>query len=193
MRGDDPRHPSDMDDPHRHFERLFRAHERDVRAYCARRLDSGSVDDAVADTFSVAWRKIEQLPPDASVLPWLYGVAYRVIQHEWRSNGRWARLRYRTILAVERPSDGVAEGLDEDEDRRMVVEAASHLPADDQEILRLTLWEELTPTQAGVVLGITADAAKQRARRARKRLAEEFRRLARQPTRTNVSTERATP
>jgi RNA polymerase sigma-70 factor, ECF subfamily len=182
-----------MDDLHHHFERLFRAHERDVRAYCARRLDSGAVDDAVAETFSVAWRKIDQLPVDASTLAWLYGVAYRVVQHEWRSNGRRARLRSRSISVYERPCDGAAEALEEDEDRRMVVEAASHLPDDDQEILRLTLWEEITPTEAGVVLGITPEAAKQRAHRARKRLADEFRRLSRRPTTQNADTTRTTP
>jgi RNA polymerase sigma-70 factor, ECF subfamily len=187
----------DMDDLHHHFERLFRAHERDVRAYCARRLDSAAVDDAVAETFSVAWRKIDQLPVDASALPWLYGVAYRVIQHEWRSNGRRARLFRRSISVYERPHRGAGEELDEGEDLRTVIEAASRLPDDDQEILRLTLWEEITPTDAGVVLGITADAAKQRARRARKRLAEEFHRLSARPvTRpatTNPSARRTIP
>lgn len=186
-----------MDDQHRFFERLFRAHEDEVRAYCARRLEGGVVDDAVAETFAVAWKKLDQLPVDAPLLPWLYGVAYRVVQHEWRSNGRRMRLHRRSISYYERPRDGVVEQLHEDEDRRTVLEAASRLPEDDQEILRLTLWEEITPKEAGLVLGISADAAKQRAHRARQRLAEEFHRLAERPTTTSTnsptSTGRTTP
>ena len=169
-----------MDTAQARFEQLFGVNEHLVRAYCARRVPTDVVDDVLADTFAVAWRKFDDVPPDA-VLPWLYSVAYRVIQHEWRSAGRLARLRSRTISLVERPSNAVADQFEEDDDRRKVLEAASRLPDDDQEILRLTLWEEITPTAAAVVLGITADAAKQRASRARKRLADEFHRLSQSP------------
>lgn len=170
-----------MDEPHQRFQRLFEAHEPAVRAYCARRLDPGSVDDAVAETFSAAWRKIDHVPTGASELPWLYGVAHRVVQHEWRSHGRRARLRDRSVAAFEvRPLE-LVEHVREREDRRLVLEAARRLSDADQEILRLTLWEEISPSDAATVLGTSVDAAKQRASRARRRLAEEFRRLSADP------------
>ncbi len=182
-----------MDEPHQRFQRLFEAHEPAVRAYCARRLDPGSVDDAVAETFSAAWRKIDHVPTGASELPWLYGVAHRVVQHEWRSHGRRARLRDRSVAAFEvRPLE-LVEHVREREDRRLVLEAARRLSDADQEILRLTLWEEISPGDAAVALGITPAAAKQRATRARKRLADEFRRLAEQPTTSPATARRTTP
>ena len=168
-----------MNDECEHFERLFEAHEHRIRAYCARRLDVAAVDDAVAETFAVAWRKVGQIPEGDAALPWLYGVAHRVVQHAWRGEGRRARLRRRVRSSFERPGAETVDDVTEREDRRLVLAAAARLHPDDQEVLRLTLWEELTPTDAAAVLGITPTAARQRAHRARTRLADEFRRVSR--------------
>ena len=162
------------------FERLFEQYEPRVRAYCARRLDPHAVDDAVAETFSVAWNKLASLPAGAE-LPWLYGVAHRIVQHAWRTTGRRARLHLRTTSTFERPRDAVVDEVEAATERRLVLDAACRLSEDDQEILRLTLWEELSPGEAAAVLEISSDAAKQRASRARQRLAAEFRRLAEEP------------
>lgn len=69
------------------FRRLYVDHERDVRNYCRRRLRTGDVDDAVADVFVVAWRKIESLPIPAEVRPWLFGVARNVVRNLERGGG----------------------------------------------------------------------------------------------------------
>ena len=176
---------------HERFERLFEHHENRIRAYCARRLPPADVDDAVAETFSVAWRKFVDAPDADDALPWLYAVAYRVVQHHWRGAGRFDRLRRRATATSDRSEVDVADEFIADDDRRRVVLAALRLDAHDQEILRLTLWEEITPTAAATVLGISPDAAKQRARRARRRLAEEFHRSARVRTADDARIERS--
>lgn len=169
-----------MDTAHEDFDRLFGTFEGAVRAYCARRVDASSVDDAVNEAFTVAWRKIHLAPAGDTALPWLYAIAHRVVQHTWRSDGRRARLHDRvgstTVHAATAPTD---DHVVEADDRRRVLEAASSLDEGDQEILRLTLWEELPSTEAGAVLGISPEAARKRASRARRRLAEEFERIGR--------------
>jgi RNA polymerase sigma-70 factor (ECF subfamily) len=168
------------------FEFVFRTHEPRIRDYCARRVDPDSVEDVVSETFTVAWRKVDEMPGGDSTLPWLYGVARRLIQHEWRRTARRGRLDLRSPRLVPATDPTVDDLVDRDE-RRRVLEAAARLAADDQEILRLTLWEELTPTDAAIVLGISVDAAKQRARRARRRLATAYHRLSQTPdTRTSA-------
>jgi RNA polymerase sigma-70 factor (ECF subfamily) len=167
-----------MDHTNERFEALFASFETAISDYCARRLTPSAVDDAVAEVFSVAWRKIESVPADGDALRWLYGVAYRVVTRQWRSQGRLDQLVRRNASMSVVDATDAADDLVEDEDRRLVLEAAAALAPVDQEILRLTLWEELTPTDAAVVLDITPDAAKQRAHRARQRLVQAFRRLA---------------
>ena len=74
------------------FADLYRRYGQHVRAYCTRRTASSDVADAVAETFLVAWRKIERIPEGDAILPWLCGVAYRVLSHQWRHKARGRRL-----------------------------------------------------------------------------------------------------
>jgi RNA polymerase sigma-70 factor (ECF subfamily) len=166
-----------LDTAQTRFERLFEQFETPVRNYCARRIHESLVDDAVNDTFAVVWRKIDQAPVGDAALPWIYGVAYREVQHAWRANGRTARLQSRLEGVLDRPAHSLEDGLVESDDRRRVLEAAGRLAGADQEILRLTLWEELSAADVATALGVTVEAARQRASRARSRLAAEFRRV----------------
>ena len=61
------------------------------------------------------------------------------------------------ILSVDRYQIEVMDHLDE-------------LPATEAEILRLTVWEQLTPSEVAVVLAITPGAARTLLCRARKKL-----------------------
>ena len=68
------------------FEELFREHYRAVRGYALRRAPGDLAQDAVSETFLVAWRRLDDVPADA--LPWLYGVARRVLANQRRSIDR---------------------------------------------------------------------------------------------------------
>jgi RNA polymerase sigma-70 factor (ECF subfamily) len=73
-------------DRRRAFEQLFAAHYRTVRGYVVRRSRSASVEDVLADTFLVAWRRLDSVPDDA--LPWLLGTARRVMANQRRAQRR---------------------------------------------------------------------------------------------------------
>lgn len=161
------------------FVRLYERHYRSVYAYCRRRVSSDHVDDVVAETFLVAWRRIESIPAGDQALAWLYAVAYRAVGHQWRGASRQARLESRLNglgVSTVAPAD---EMLIVDHDSRRALEALSHLSSVEQEILRLTVWEELPHTEIAEVLGLSVDAVKKRFSRARKRLANELNRMER--------------
>ncbi|HEX5671780.1 MAG TPA: sigma-70 family RNA polymerase sigma factor, partial [Acidimicrobiia bacterium] len=159
------------------FTDIYRRFGQPIHAYCARRTADSQVADAVADTFLVAWRRIDQVPDGDAALPWLYGVAYRVISHQWRHRARSRRLkdRLRSLAQVDEMAPDVL--LVRSEEHRVVLAASARLRPIDQEILRLTLWEELSHADVALVLGIEVTAVKQRAYRARQNLADEYRKL----------------
>jgi RNA polymerase sigma-70 factor, ECF subfamily len=149
-----------MSDPHHEwFEHLVTTTHELLRAYAVRRVGVGNADDVVAEVFAVAWRRRNERPE--RVLPWLYGVAHNVVLHERRSFARRARLGRRLRQEPPAPDDRLA---------KIEVDAVldSLAPAD-AEILRLTIWEQLTPSEIAQVLRITPEAARQRLRRARAR------------------------
>ena len=57
------------------FERIFADQYEAVLAYALRRAAREVAEDVTAETFTIAWRKIDNVPADA--LPWLYAVADR--------------------------------------------------------------------------------------------------------------------
>lgn len=148
------------------FEALFADHQRQVLAYAMRRARVlADAEDVAAETFVIAWRKVDAIPVDA--LPWLYAVARRVLANQRRGLGRRERLA--ALLRVEDVATPIRAG--DDVDGPAFHALASLRPAD-QEILRLVAWEELGNQQIAVVLGITSNAVAIRLHRARARFAE---------------------
>lgn len=155
------------------FEALYRANARPLLAYALRRA-AGPEDaaDVVAQTMLVAWRRIDDVPGGDEARLWLYGVARHVLANSRRSVDRRDRLGERLRREVRRLADpdlavGVTVRLD-------VRRALGRLPADDRELLRLTVWEGLGPQQIAAVLGVTPVAMRSRLKRARARLREEL-------------------
>jgi hypothetical protein len=114
------------------FDALFTEFQRPVLAYAMRRTATlADAEDATAETFTIAWRKLESIPPDAP-LPWLYAVARRVLANQRRGGGRRDRL-----IALLTPNDDVPTPirLGDDTDGPAFVALATLSPAD-QEILR---------------------------------------------------------
>ena len=160
-----------------------------VYAYCRRRVGADAVDDMVAETFLVAWRKIESQPLDADVLPWLYAIAHRVVGHQWRGLSRKKRLADKLnnigVTPVAPPEELVVTRLDS----QLALKALSHLKPSDREILLLSVWEGLGPSEVASVLGIAEGTARQRIYQARKRITREFNRLEQRSNRVAVAGE----
>jgi RNA polymerase sigma factor (sigma-70 family) len=156
------------------FRRLYDAHYAAVSAY-ARRRSPGDADasDVVAETFTIAWRRIDELPDAEAALPWLYGVARRVLANQRRGDRRRADLSWRLGSAPTSQVD-VESGILAEDDRRTVLAALARLREPDREILRLAVWEELTHRQIALVVGCSEASVAVRLHRARNRLGTEI-------------------
>jgi RNA polymerase sigma factor (sigma-70 family) len=155
------------------FERLFRANYADVRAYALRRAAPDVAQDVVAETFLVAWRRLDDVPGDA--LPWLYAVARRTLANQRRSAARSAALERRLAGAASPagsrdPSERVAAG-------ELLRVALARLSERDREALMLVAWHGLSGARAARAAGCTRAAFEVRLHRARARLARELRSL----------------
>jgi RNA polymerase sigma factor (sigma-70 family) len=154
--------------PEARFNALFARHYPAVFGYAARRVGRDEAGDAAAEVFTVAWRRMGKVPEEPETLPWLYGVARKVVANQERSARR--RLRLTTKAAT-----GLAPAHEGPGPAALDVEAAlRHLAPADQEVLRLAAWEELPPAEMALVLGCSANAAAVRLHRARQRLAGEM-------------------
>jgi RNA polymerase sigma-70 factor (ECF subfamily) len=165
---------SSVPDDAQRFTALYREHHARVRDFAQRRVGTDLAQEIVAETFLVAWRRLDDIPGMA--VPWLYRVALYEI----------ANLRRRQVKAV-RLHDALREGRhgtgthgtgaeDDAEEEltelaRTVAVAFAHLKPRDQEILRLAAWDQLSSTEGAAVLQCSVPAYRMRLHRARIRLA----------------------
>jgi RNA polymerase sigma-70 factor, ECF subfamily len=137
-----------------------------VLGYALRRAGEDAAREAVAETFTVAWRRIDDVPADP--LPWLLGVCRRVLANGRRGEGRRRALRARLEGLPAETAPDPAERAGEAEALRA---AFATLSPEDRDTLALVAWEGLTPARAAAVAGCSARAFSQRLSRARARLA----------------------
>ncbi len=149
------------------FRVIYDAAYDDVWAYCRRRAPAAAAEDAVAETFTVAWRRLDAVPPPPGARPWLFGVARRVLANQRRGDQRRQRLHLRLVHDSSRR---VAVAADQGAGLSTVMEALGTLSDDDQEILRLVAWEGLGNAEVALVLECSPGNVAVRLHRARKRL-----------------------
>jgi RNA polymerase sigma-70 factor, ECF subfamily len=158
-----------MADDRERFERLYRENFRAVLRFALARIDAERAKDVVAETFLVAWRRLDDVPAEPRL--WLLGVARRVIAGQFRSEARRQALalRLRAVQCSDAADGDLSGTLAE---RHQVLAAFAALGERDREVLRLVTWDGLSAAEAAEVLGVTKLAFAVRLHRARKRLAQ---------------------
>jgi RNA polymerase sigma factor (sigma-70 family) len=168
------------------FGRFYRRHERRVLAYAVGRCTNASdVADLVAETFLAALGSASRFRDEGGdAIPWLYGIARRVLARQRRSYVRRQRLNRQLqnlpslvpeeTLAVEAALDAARLGPP-------LTTALAALRPKDRELLELVSRDGLAPTQAGAVLGMNPNTARLRLSRARARLRSTLGQSPRQP------------
>jgi RNA polymerase sigma-70 factor (ECF subfamily) len=151
-------------DPTPDFDALYLAHRDDVWRYLRRRSAS-EPEDLTTEVFLVAWRRRSELP--AAPLPWLYGVARKVLANDRRGGLRRDALTERAgaHAAFAAPDPAEAFGV-----RDELWRALAALNDRDRELVLLVAWEGLSLAEAAAALGCRSGTAAVRLHRARRRL-----------------------
>jgi len=158
------------------LKQLVDEHFGRVAAYLLSRTDRDSAAEALARTLEVVWQRLEDIPSDP--LPWLLGVARRVLSDQWRAQGRRDALMVRLIEAEDMrhraKGNEREEGVDAALDRLVAVHALNGLTESEREALLLVAWDGLTAREASQVLGCTRGAFAVRLFRARAHLRDQI-------------------
>jgi RNA polymerase sigma-70 factor (ECF subfamily) len=82
------------------FSQMYGALYGRIYAYAQRRVGEEAADEVAAETFLVAWRRLDAIPSEP--LPWLYGVARNIVLRHHARRARQAAAR--EALELERPA-----------------------------------------------------------------------------------------
>lgn len=151
------------------FDELYRATRKDVLAYLTRRTgDPEQAADMLADTYLIAWSKLDHVPDGDQGRLWLFGVARNILlrgadrrrSHDVLVERLGAELKI--ILSASAPVD--------DHRANALRDGVASLPDKEREILLLTAWEGLTPREIAAVTGTSANLVRVRLAHARSKL-----------------------
>lgn len=150
-------------------ETTLRALVPDLLAYFGRRLDDpDDAADALGETLLVVWRRRSGVPEDPEEMRrYAFGVARKVLLVARR--GRLRRRALAERVAHELAAAWAHRPEPVDDELRA---ALARLESRDRELVLLVAWEGFGVAEAGAVLGLKPDAARQRYSRARARLRE---------------------
>ena len=162
---------------------IYRSHGRLVYAVAYRILgERGLAEEATQQAFLKAWRAAHSFDERRELGPWLAAIARRVAIDVHR---REALRRADPIESVQPGDPALVSSPQSAEaiyDVWEVRQAVAELPEDEQEVVRLQHFEELTHAEIAERIGIAVGTVKSRSFRAHKRLAAMLGHLREEPS-----------
>lgn len=159
----------------RAFAELFDRHAGAVGGYATRRLGPDAGEDVLSETFLVAFARRSSF--DAawdSALPWLYGIASRLIKKHRAREAKHLRSAAQSAAREEHISQGDLEvtiaRLDAELSTRQLAPLIAALSAKDRETLLLYAWGDLSYEEIALALGVPVGTVRSRMNRVRTRL-----------------------
>ena len=147
------------------FTVLYDTYYHRILGYSRRRTNAEDALDIVAETFTIAWRRLEHVPEGEQALWWLYATARRVLANHRRAERRQSNL----LGALE--AEPVASSSSAAELEPRLATALAKLREDERELLLLVAWEGLDAKAIAAIVRCSRNAARIRVHRVRRRLA----------------------
>ena len=157
------------------FDDLYRTTFAAVYAYCVRRVDRrDDVDYVVSEVYAAVWRRLDDALEADAPLAWIYGIAYRTVGNRRRGTLRSLRLVERLRAQPDQrgstPEDDVAAAETRRALRSRLDAAMAELNPVDAEIVRLSVWEELSHPEIADIVGVETHLVRSRLYRSKQRL-----------------------
>lgn len=144
-------------------------------------VDERDLDDVTHDVFVVAHRRWSDFDPSRPCLPWLVGIAYRVVS-DWK---RSARVRHEVLESApsrdetspDAEHNGIEEAVNVAASRRLVLRALDALPPERRAVFVLHELEEHTMPEIAEMLAVPLNTLYSRLRIGRSEFGARVRQL----------------
>ncbi len=156
------------------YSTFFRRHVGPITRYAVRRCSNPEdVADLVAECFLVALQSAHRYIPETdTALPWLFGIARRLLAKQRRKFVGNRRLEVKASNAFPvfsaAEDNEVASAIDAARQAPSLEAALASLTNAEREVLELVAYDGLSPSEAAAALDITPNAARLRLSRARR-------------------------
>jgi RNA polymerase sigma-70 factor (ECF subfamily) len=150
---------------HQEFEQEAMPHASDLYRTAARLLqDSGKANDAVQETYLLAWKSFDRYERGTNCKAWLYQILFNVVRHERRTWFKWITGREEdaaeTMLVAKEP-------LPDQLEDKAILTALDRIPQQFRECVLLVDVEEFSYKEASEMLRVPIGTVMSRLNRGR--------------------------
>lgn len=157
-------------------EALFERYYDMVERFFLNKVAAG-VQDLVQETFMRCVESRERIRDNDRFRMYMFAIAYNVLTAHLRERYRSDRAIDLGEISMCDLAPGPSSLVARRREHRLLIEALRSIPVDDQVVLELHYWEQLTTGEMAEVIGVPVGTARGRLQRARARLEQEMQRL----------------
>ena len=155
------------------FGELYDRHASVIYRYAARRAGDFAADDVTAETFLVAWGRLESFDLDRDdARPWLFGIATNLLRRHHRAEAKMLKTAAKAASreAMADDSDRIAAQVDATAATGRIARTLKSMAAIDRETLLLYAWADLTYEGIALAMDVPVGTVRSRLNRARRTL-----------------------
>ncbi len=155
------------------WEPLMQAHQEPVFHFAYLFLgDPDEADDIAQETFLRAWNHLKGFDAARPLRPWLLGICANLARNRKRSAGRYLAALTRAFRFDSQIASNTEEHIAKNLDGNQLWKAVQTLKADDQQVIYLRFFLDLSTAEAAQTLDVAEGTVKSRLNRALGRLRE---------------------
>lgn len=161
---------------------LFNRHFVAIHRFFRNKIGEDLLEDLVQQTFMVCVEGRERFRSDSTFRTYLFGVANNLLRDYYRAQRRAPEALGAEDSSAIDAGAGPSTVLGKRREERLLLEALRNIPLENQVVLELYYWEEMSATQIGAVLGgIPEGTVRGRVRRSKELLKQALAKLAQSP------------
>lgn len=132
--------------------------------------DPDDAEDITQETFLRAYHNLKRFDPTRPLRPWLLSIAANLARNRHRSAARYFAALTRSFRAEPQESLDVEKQTSQNQDANQLWKAVRRLNADDQQVIYLRFFLDLSTAEAAQALDVAEGTVKSRLNRAIGRL-----------------------
>jgi len=153
------------------WEPLMLAHQESVFRFAYLFLgDPDDAEDVTQETFLRAYHNLKRFDPARPLRPWLLSITSNLARNRYRSVARYLSALTRSFRADSSEALNVEQHSAHEEDSAQLWKAVRQLTTDDQQIIYLRFFLDLSTAEAAQALDVAEGTVKSRLNRAVGRL-----------------------
>lgn len=161
--------------------KLFTQYLGDIQAFFRNKVAARDEDDLIQETFLGCVKNAAGFRGDSSFRTYLFRIAYNTFVDYLRKKSRRPDALDLDEISVADIAPGPSTLQTKRHKQALLYAALRAIPANDQVVIELFYWQDITAGQIGEILGVPEPTVRSRLRRAISKLRKEIARQARTP------------